>query len=1498
MNRCKRIRRNALRSIAGALLALRLLPALTGAAATPADVAWFDNLNAALARASTEFKPLLVIITSPGCPWCERFKRETLAEREAVAALDNFVCVEIDSIRDPETPRRYQIRNVPATLILSGDGRLQWGTEGFMNLKAFLKFIDVYRQLGALPEGTPARLDDWLKALRTQSVSPGQWPAIVSALGDTAGRSRLHPALIAYAPAPRREWVKLLAHPKLAVRLGVFELLEELAGSGHGYDPWSDAETNREALERWRAWAETERPAGDELFAPLTEAQIHGYIRDLAAGDRERSARAVRMLEQAGEGVIPALEAWLAAGAPEETAAVRHVKEVTYFLRLPESLGTERARLAHRLVFGNQDQRLRSLEAAAKGGARSLPVLVDFLSDPDPFLREAAVDAVISADRRRAVTPLLALLRREREEAVIHAVVRGAGRLTSAHAIELAAPFLAHEDEDLVVAALATLGRTQAKPAAEAVAECLRHPRWRVRAAALETLARLNVKRMAPKVEACLEDADPFVRRSAVATLASLSAKKSAKRLKELFFKDDPLKGPVVTALLEIGVPLPESFGPALQGKDVDVLLPVIDALGDGSEGAWRLALPYVHHENGDVACAAIRGVARGGAHREEARRELVTVLRGGVKERMLAVLDHYPPENRDAFDAILHPFGAEDFEALLAEDRAAAGGDAKSGPLEEIFSAFSPAAAPAETAPTEAIQTPPVALDELFSAFGTPGKASAEGREDADLLREIRAVLETARDPDLRFAAALSLMAMGEDCGAAFLLETLDTCPAEDRLKIVRRAEHATGEAATELLERLLRDPSTDVRRAAVRRVLKESSNDRLLQAMLGAAFEPDPPLLPPDLLQQPYAWYQALRSASTRRIVGAAARQALNQGAEAPVKDSQRILALTLLDVCWRADDRERLQSPLESDNPFVRRAAWLALGRHRREDFLDRLDAVAQDPSEWVRAVAPAVFMPGASDVYFDAATVAQGPGAYGSASSASRRLDPAVAATLTTLCRDPAPAVRNASALCLLAHREKLDVRLLTAMLNSAPDKSSAAYRIESLLRDLPLHWLRAQNSADVLSLLDALLALKPDAEEADGMLMKLRRLLAERADGGANTAITVTLRRDEPRPAWPDALQASDVGARAVTETKDGRAAPRRVVFFRNPGCRDCERVAEMLGVLSGEWRDLAVEVRNIRNPGDARIHEALCERFDVPMDDRLATPAVFCGAGVLMKGDITFDRLRRLLSRPEAATVGWRRLSATDTEQAGQQIEAIYSRLTPLLVFGAGLADGVNPCAFAAIIFLLSYLQVARRKPRELLAVGGAFMAGVFLAYVALGLGVVEVVERLALLRRFARLFNWGLALFVAGVALLNFWDGVQCLRGRMSAMVLQLPGVFKRHIHGVVRHSARHRRFVLAAFLAGVAISLLELACTGQVYAPTLFYVMKAGLSRRGVFAYLLLYNVAFIVPLAIVFCGAYGGLRSERLTQWLRRRAAAVKFATAALFAALFLLLVLRLR
>jgi cytochrome c biogenesis protein CcdA/HEAT repeat protein/thioredoxin-related protein len=1473
-----------------------------GESSGPLSVTWTENLNGALTRAGNELKPVLVVFSSPDCPWCVRLKAETLSEKDVLAALEGFICVGIDTSRDERAAREYQVRGVPATLILSGGGRLQSAAEGFLDKAAFLAFLDAYRKGGGKRDAASLSLELWLKALQAKEVTAEQWPEMMAALGVKECRAPLHRALLAYAPCPRREWAELLKHPRLAVRLGTFELLEELSGSGYGYDPWHDAQANRQPLESWRGWAEGATNDAQHVFAPLTEAQIATYIRDLASGDRDRSARAVRMLEQAGESVIPVLEAWAASSAAVGEESLRRIEEVRYFLLLPESLGTERGRIAHRLVFGNQDERLRSLAAASAAGERALPVLADFLSDADPLIREAAVDSLIAASKEGACPHLRDLLKREKDEEVIHAVVRGAGSLKGTNAVELAGPFLSHGNEDLVVAALASLGRTRSSAAAAAVKTCLKSPSWRVRAAALESLGKLKSKASAVESEviACLDDADPFVRRTAVHTLTSLSAKKAAARLKELFLKDDSLKGPVVAALREMRVGIPDTFGPALKGKDADVLLAVMDGLDDGDYDTWRLALPFVRHENSDVACAAIRVVAEGCGKNDDARGELAQVLRGGSKERVQAVFESYPPNGGRSFS---DPFGSSDNEEVeeLVRSTTAAGkrggeGGAADDALADVFAAFGAgtrvAAAPAATnaAPETA------KLQDLFAAFGStaPGgaapkdtSASAEQPQpDGNILKEALAYLDPKCDPELRFSAALMIMSMGSETGVVFVAESLGSRTAEERLRIAKRAGRCKGEPTTALVQRLLRDPSADVRREAVSLCLSDAATEALTKGLLDAAFEPGAALLPADLFADPSDWFRAVRRAPVRRKIGAAVRQVLENRAEKRYGDSLRIVALTLLEACWKEGDQAVVTGYLDSENPFVRRAAWYAFGKHQPAEFLEKAQAVARDTSEWVRAVVPGVYgrdEEASWSVYFDAETAAEGMRNFSSSSSRKRLAKPAVD-VLTALTLDPALPVRSAALMVLFANREKVDLRRLTALLEESPDKRSVANLLTSALRTTSVSWLRELNVGEVLALVDAVIA---QSEDDDGRLKNLRKqLVSGTADAGE--ARKVVLRSGELRQT------PSGAAASAAAELSEAGMPQRLVVFFRNPGCRDCKRVEDLLKALRAEFADLVVEVMDIRKPDDARINEALCERFEVPDNFHLTAPAIFCGAGNLIKKEITFERLGGLLSRTEAAETEWRRVTDEEAVRADQKLGQRYSSMSPWLVFGAGLLDGVNPCAFATIIFLLSYLQLTRRGRREILAVGGAFVAGIFLAYFFLGLGLVEVVVRLSLLRRFGLLLNGSMAVFVAGVALLNVWDGVQCLRGRMGDMVLQLPKLLKTRIHDVVSHSSRHRHFVAAAFVAGLLIAVLELACTGQVYAPTLLYMLKTGQGRMGAVAYLALYNGAFIVPLLIVFAGAYGGLRSERLTMWLRQHAALVKFATALLFAALFIIFV----
>jgi hypothetical protein len=189
-----------------------------------------------------------------------------------------------------------------------------------------------------------------------------------------------------------------------------------------------------------------------------------------------------------------------------------------------------------------------------------------------------------------------------------------------------------------------------------------------------------------------------------------------------------------------------------------------------------------------------------------------------------------------------------------------------------------------------------------------------------------------------------------------------------------------------------------------------------------------------------------------------------------------------------------------------------------------------------------------------------------------------------------------------------------------------------------------------------------------------------------------------------------------------------------------------------------------------------------------------------------------------------------------------------------------------------------------------MLTTGAAFTLGVFLAYLAVGLGMYKVLDLLGdVLTTLGRWLYALTTLFCAGLAVFSFLDYLKARRGDIADMTLNLPHKLRMRINAIIRKGRDARTFVAGAFFTGVAVSFLELACTGQVYLPTIIFVMSQPGLRVRAFTFLLLYNVLFILPLIVVFVLAYYGTGSKQLTRFLQRRAATVKLALALLFASL---------
>jgi hypothetical protein len=230
-----------------------------------------------------------------------------------------------------------------------------------------------------------------------------------------------------------------------------------------------------------------------------------------------------------------------------------------------------------------------------------------------------------------------------------------------------------------------------------------------------------------------------------------------------------------------------------------------------------------------------------------------------------------------------------------------------------------------------------------------------------------------------------------------------------------------------------------------------------------------------------------------------------------------------------------------------------------------------------------------------------------------------------------------------------------------------------------------------------------------------------------------------------------------------------------------------------------------------------------------------------------------------------------------------------FKSFSVLAVLGAGLLDGVNPCAFTTIIFFVSYLAVMGRRGRDILFVGASFTAAVFATYLLVGIGVLGFVHSLDFIRSLSRFVYLATGLFCLVLAGLSLFDLYRIRQGRIQDIALKLPERLQQRVHKAIRQGRNIRNYVWAAFVTGFAVSLLELACTGQVYLPTIIFVSGVPDLRVNAYAYLVLYNLMFILPLVVIFVLVFYGTTSKQLTGFFTRNAAVVKLLTAMLFAAL---------
>lgn len=200
------------------------------------------------------------------------------------------------------------------------------------------------------------------------------------------------------------------------------------------------------------------------------------------------------------------------------------------------------------------------------------------------------------------------------------------------------------------------------------------------------------------------------------------------------------------------------------------------------------------------------------------------------------------------------------------------------------------------------------------------------------------------------------------------------------------------------------------------------------------------------------------------------------------------------------------------------------------------------------------------------------------------------------------------------------------------------------------------------------------------------------------------------------------------------------------------------------------------------------------------------------------------------------------------------------------LVSVAALIDSINPCAFSILLLTIAFLFSIGKLRHDIMKIGGVYILGIFLAYVLIGLGILQALH----------IFNTPHFMARVGASLLIMLGTINLMNEFFPSfpIKLRIPRAAHRKMAELMEKGS-----VPTAFILGALVGLCEFPCTGGPYLMVLGLLHDQGTYLSGV-SYLLLYNLIFILPLVIILSIASDKGLLERVQAWQQKERKLMRF------------------
>jgi len=172
-----------------------------------------------------------------------------------------------------------------------------------------------------------------------------------------------------------------------------------------------------------------------------------------------------------------------------------------------------------------------------------------------------------------------------------------------------------------------------------------------------------------------------------------------------------------------------------------------------------------------------------------------------------------------------------------------------------------------------------------------------------------------------------------------------------------------------------------------------------------------------------------------------------------------------------------------------------------------------------------------------------------------------------------------------------------------------------------------------------------------------------------------------------------------------------------------------------------------------------------------------------------------------------------------------------------------------------------------QKSRRYILAIGFFYIISVYITYLLIGLGVMQVMNLFGVPHLMA-IIGAGISIFFGLWNIKDyFWPNWgPALRISLNARQKIMTWSYKGTL--------------LAAIMVGFLVGITEFPCSGAIYLAAISLLNAKTTYWHGV-GYLLVYNLMFVLPLIIIYLFANNRLVTEKMTYWQEAKGNIMKLA-----------------